>query len=327
MASSFRIFSPEDFGSTGTRDDYTAVQKAYDAAKKSADGKRGGVVTLHRLYNVSRPVKYYVGVSTVGTATWSMDTTWYNNAGLRATSGFTGDTVLQLDADGQMHPAEGRPDLSWHWGRMEKIVVCGAGKTGPHGIDTGWNGEATSVSNVQVINCNSGLVLRSTQASALFEACSAFNCNIGVDADISGSVRFVNLSGDNNRHILRYTGSRAANLTILGLKAENYDVGTGEPPILVKDLLGGSLTILGGWVDTTGAGYSKDTVIRLEQTDKRNPQRPRIVTVGFDASWVYKNIINDTIDGRVVAKPDPSFGILAYNTHILQAGMDTMRQS
>jgi hypothetical protein len=318
MTVATRIFNPED--QTGA-DDYTRVQKAYDAAKKSGDGKRGGVVTLPRMYSITKPIKFYVGVSTVGTATWSMDTRWYNNAGLRAAAGFSGESLLTLDSDGQMHPTENRPDLSWHWGRIEKITLAGLGPTGPNGLDCGWFGEASSVHNVQVIGCGSGFLLRDTQASAHFQAVSAFNCGIGVNCDnVHGVVRFFGLSGDNNHNMLRVKGGRSANVTVYGLKTENYDAGTGIPPVLVEDLLGGGLTIVGGWGDTTGAGYSKDCFIELRQTDKSNPQRPRVTVQGFDCNWAYKNLIRDNIDGHVVVKPDPSFGLVTYNTTVIHAG-------
>lgn len=315
-----RRLNVKDYGAVGdgTTDDTTAINAAMTAAK-TASGRRGGTVFFPAgRYLISAPINLYTAVSVLGEG-WSLDTVNYNTSAIVAAPGFVGTSMIALDADGATVPSPPGPDDSWHWGAIERIAVVGNGTAGPHGIDPGWNGETSTIRNVQFYSCNSGLYLSSVQASATLEAVSFFDCNIGLNCDgINGTVRVFGLSGDNNVNLLRVSGGLSGNVTVIGLKAENYDVGTGDPVINIDDLDGGAVTILGGWVDTDDV---HSDVIKLSKTGATT-NYPRVVLIGVHASANYTNLINDTIATKTVPRDLDSLGYPAvfYNVPTLYDG-------
>jgi len=311
-----RVFNVKDYGAVGNgvADDTAAIQAAIEAARMQT-GKRGGTVLIPAgKYMISAPLKFYVAVSIIGEG-WSLDSAAYNNTTLAATAGFVGSAILLQDADGQTvsDPAT-RPDRSWHWGTIERMLLQGNGITGPHGIDPGWCGEASTIRNVSATNCNSGIYLNNTQASCTLENVSMFTCAIGLNCDnIDGQVRVFGLSGDNNTSLLRVKGSRATAVTVTGLKGESYTAGKGDPLIDVVDLLGGALTIIGGFARTNAA---RTQCIKISQPAGTS-DKARIALIGFDCHVLYTNLLNDVVDNRTIPVGNGlGFPLIAYNTNM-----------
>lgn len=316
-----RTFSVKDYGAVGngTTDDTAALNAAMNAARLS-NGRRGGHVIIPAgRYLVSAPINLYGGVSITGEGNWSADTAFYNTSAIVAAPGFVGSAILKQNPDGDtVSDPVLRPDRSWHWGRIERLAIVGNGITGPHGIDPGWNGEASSIENVQIWGCNSGIYLNDVQASANFQAISTFLCNIGVNCDnINSTVRIFGLSGDNNTNLLRVKGGSSTNVTVVGMKAENYDTGTGDPVVFLEDLTGGCVTILGGWCDTSA---TRTSMFRIAQPGG-STIRPRLILQGVSGNGLYTNLLVDTLDSRTL----PHVGsadhpALFYNVRLLTAG-------
>lgn len=295
----------------GVTDDTTALADAMDAARMSSSRRGGHVYLPPGRYLISAPIPLYTAVSITGGG-WSLDTSNYHTSALVADAGFVGDALLLLDADGATVPSPPGPDDSWHWGVIERLAFVGNGTSGPHGLDPGWSGEATAIRNCQFYNLNAGIYLNSVQASTTLEAVSFFDCSIGLHCDgINGSVRAFGLSGDNNGNLVKVKGGVSANVTIVGLKAESYDVGTGDPVVHIDDLDGGAVTILGGWVDTDAA---RSDVIKLSKTGATS-NYPRVLVQGLDCNSNYTNLINDTIATKTVTRALSalSYAGLQYN--------------
>lgn len=293
------LFNVKNYGAVGdgVADDTAAIQAALDAARMPG-GKRGGYVYFPAgKYRILSTLKLYTAVSMIGHG-WSMDTTFYNTSALIADPAFVGTAMVQLNPDGAtVSDPVTRPDQSWHWGIVEQMAFVGNGITGPHGLDVGWGGEASSVSNCQFQNCNRGLTVDTTTGGAVSLVCntvSMFNCNYGLY--VSGKVQVFSLSGDHNTSLLFVTGGRATNINIFGMKAEAFVAGKHDPVVDVSDLDGGRLAIHGGWADTDSA--KTIGVVRLRKTTTTN--RPRVVITGLDANDLYPYLLNDTIATKTV---------------------------
>ena len=295
-----RSFRPEDFGATGngTTDDTAAVQAAYDAAKRDlATNKPGGTVLLSKLYAVSAPIKFYAAVSTLGHG-WSLDTTNYNVSGFKALPGFTGDAIMKLDAQGLIvnDVPGGRPDLSWHWGTIEKIIVRGhTSRSGPSGINTGWSGEATAIRNCSFNDLDRAIDSSNGAVSLVVDTCSMFNCNIGLYA--SGKVQVYSISGDRNNNLIYITGGLSTNVNVWGLKAEAIGTtGWHDPVVDIVNLDGGRVHLDGGVANTDVA--KTVGVVRITRTGTQI--RPRVIIEGLDCDAPYTYLLVDTISGQNV---------------------------
>lgn len=285
----------------GVADDTAAVQAAIDDANGGTLGTRT-VYFPAGVYPVSAPIRFYTGTSIVGQG-WSPDSTYQFPSMIKASNAFVGTDILTLDPGNGVVPAPGGgggtiPDLSWHWGVIERIHIRGNGTSGPRGLNPGWFGEASAIKNVMVTNAKAGFYLTGPQASAQFEGVSVFNNGIGVHLDdISSTVAFFGLSGDDNTTFLKIKGGVSTNVTITKLKTEAYAAGTADPLILLEDLTGGALTIVGGWADTNAA---RSDLIKITQPGG-STIRPQLTLINFHANSLWTNYINDTFDNRTVA--------------------------
>lgn len=317
---SANVFDVTDYGAVGngTTDDTAAINAATNAARMSS-GRRGGTVFFPAgQYKISAPINLYTAVSLVGEGR-SLDTTYYNTSALVAAPGFVGSAMVLLNPDGATVVSPPGPDESWHYATIERLAIVGNGVAGPHGIDPGWFGETSVIDSVQFYNCNSGIYLNSIQASATLRSVSMFDCSVGLNCDgINGMVRVFGLSGDNNVNLLRVKGGLSANVTVIGMKAENYDAGTGDPVVEITDLDGGAVTLIGGWCDTNGA---RNTVVKLSKTGATT-NYPRVNVQGVYANANYTNLINDTIASKVVPRGLDALGVptVHYNHPVLQQG-------
>ena len=313
-----RFINVLDYGAIGdgVADD-TAALNAATAAAKTLNGRKGGTVFLPAgTYLVSAPISIYSSVNLMGEG-WSVDNVYYNTSAIQADPGFVGSAIILQNPDGDtVSDPEPRPDESWHWGVIEKLFIYGNGITGPHGIDPGWFGEASIIRNVSVWGCNSAIYLNDTQASATIEAVSLFSNNIGLNCDgVQGVVRVFGISGDNNVNLIRAKGAVSANITVVGMKAENYIAGKGDPVIAITDLAGGAFTLIGGWADTNAA---RTAVIGITQPGASS-QRPKVTVMGLQANGLYTNLINDTYDNHAIPIADAG-DFIAYNIDVLARG-------
>lgn len=294
-----RLYNVKDFGAVGdgVADDTAAINAATNAARMSGVRRGGTVFFPAGRYRITATINLYTAVSLLGEG-WSLDTTFYNTSALVADPAFVGTAMVRQNPDGgTVSDPVTRPDQSWHWGTVSRMAFVGNGMTGPHGLDVGWAGEASSVSNCQFYACNRGLTVDTTTGGAVSLVCntvSMFSCNYGLY--VSGKVQVFSLSGDHNTSLLYVTGGRAANVNVFGMKAEAFVAGRHDPVVDVDNLDGGRVAIHGGWVDTDSA--KSNGVVRLRKTTATN--RPRIVITGLDANDLYTTILNDTIDSKTV---------------------------
>jgi hypothetical protein len=320
-SSTVTAFNVRDYGAqgNGTTDDTAAINAAMSAARVPG-GKRGGVVRIPAgVYQISAPINLYDNVHVIGDSAY-FDPTFYNASILRATVGFTGSAMMLQNPDGNTIGG-GVPDESYHFGLIDRVCFFGNGITGPHGLDPGWNGEATIIRNCSFTECNSGIYLSGPQASATIEDCSMFANAIGLNCDdITSSVRVLGISGDNNTNLIRVKGGVSTNVTVFGMKAESYVTGKGDPVIKIEDLAGGAFTLVGGWADTDAA---RTAVIGITQPGASS-QRPKVMVMGMAANSLYTNLINDTFDGHAIpiGYGGSNHPLIAYNvsTGVLGGG-------
>lgn len=310
-------YSVKDYGAVGdgVANDTAAIQAALDAAKIQGVRRGGTVFIPSGNYRVTAPLKFYVGVSISG-AGWAFDSTYYNTSVIIADPAFVGSAILLQDADGQtVSDPTPRPDRSWHWGVIEKIFLKGNGLTGPHGLDPGWCGEASTIRNCSFANCNAGIYLNDVQASCTIDNVTMFDNNIGLNCDAltSATVRVFGISGDNNTNLIRVKGGVPTNVTVHSMKAEHYIAGKGDPVVDIVDLAGGTFTLIGGWADTNTA---RTTVIKISQPGL-STQRAKVLVMGFHSNSLYTNLINDVYDNKTVATGlGLSHPLVAYNLNL-----------
>lgn len=264
-------------------------------------------------YLIDAPLLLSSGVSIIG-AGWNTDPRFYYPSAFFADGSFTGSTMLQ-----QSHVGIDSA-LAWHGAVLERVAFFGLGATGGvNGFNVGTAGEASTVRNVIVVNCQNGLYATSDMASLTVDTLSVNQCGVGVNLDgINSTATFTGLMGNNNTSILRVKGGNSVNVTVVGFRSEDYNAGTANPPVLIEDLDGGQVAIYGGWLDTTSA---KNTVVQINRTTATN--RAKVILAGVAANGgYYTNMVQD-VDAllSVPIEPDTiSHPFITYNTKIVNAG-------
>lgn len=293
-------------------DDTAAINATVNAAKNSSNQSR--IVHIPSgLFMITAPVNLPSGVSFHGQGC-SSDSRYFGPSAFFAYPTFVGTDMVKMDQ------IDSGTDYSYHWARFEHIALYGYGRTGPRGLNTGWAGEAMEIANVYIKNCSSGLYMFGSQASFTGRAISVFGCQYGVNCDgVNSTVRFFGLSGDDNQTILRVKGGVSASVAVFSLKAEHYTGTNGDPAIEVVDLDGGSLLIMGGYIETHSA---RTRVVRCTKTTATTPPRVRIE--GLGANNLYTNMVEDNTGAAQVNIPVAQNGTshpsIFLNTYIHTEG-------
>jgi len=224
-----------------------------------------------------------------------------NGTVLEAASTLTTD-ILRLEATGS---TSCNPSFWWHHGELSFIAVYGNASGSGNGITICQQGENSSIHNVSAFNAG--------QDGFAFVGDSAGeHQNYSLEASVNGRYGFsfssmfrsqtiAGVGGDDNTSSLVYfNGLNGSSLTLIGLKSESYvNVAHQDPVIEVSPTNSGtflppaSLHIVGGFVDGV-SGHSD--AVRIVNSN---------ASVELDGWPVpsnnFTNIVNDTVNSRVVA--------------------------
>lgn len=301
-----KVFDVVDYGATGdgATDDTAAIQAAIDAA--SAVG--GTVFFPIGRYVISSSIELKIGVNLIGS---SVSTN--NGTELYLADGSDTDMIISdTDQTGTgFH----------HWSTIKNIYLRGntANNASGNGIHvTGRTGEGFKLENMQIVDCAENGILLSRGTVPFYGENLHLFANDGAGIKIAaagGDSQLMpvlnHISGDDNgTALIHILGAALSNCLIMGVKAETNTNGKQPNAILLEDLQGNPVTIIGLSQHSGSSGFA-NSAIKIITSDCRLSWSDVIAQSPF-TTYLYDNTFTgDQIEAGGTGKND--FTVSGHN--------------